>query len=155
MQQNTRQPAVAGMFYPDDPVELHEMITEFLRDARRHEDVIPKALIVPHAGYIYSGPVAASAYANLEKVAERITRVILLGPSHRVGFSGLAASGAARFSTPLGDIPVDQASVDSILALPQVRVFDQAHALEHSLEVHLPFLQEVLGDFSIVPLVVG
>jgi predicted class III extradiol MEMO1 family dioxygenase len=116
---------------------------------------VPKAIIVPHAGYIYSGPIAASAYARLQPARGTITRVVLLGPAHRVGFEGLALSSADYFVTPLGKIPVDRAALDRVSALPQVHRLDAAHAQEHSLEVHLPFLQEVLGDFTLVPLVVG
>jgi AmmeMemoRadiSam system protein B len=115
----------------------------------------PKALIVPHAGYVYSGPVAASAYATLRASRTTISRVVLLGPAHRVPVPGLAATSADRFETPLGAIPLDRAAIDQALTLPWVRVMDEAHALEHSLEVQLPFLQEVLEDFSLVPFVVG
>lgn len=149
-----RQPAVAGMFYPDDPRVLRSMIDEFLRTAKS-DGGAPKALIAPHAGYVYSGPIAASAYARLASVRDTVRRVVLLGPSHRVPFHGLAASSASQFLTPLGPVPVDQEAYNQILDLPQVRVLDEAHALEHSLEVHLPFLQEVLHDFAVVPLVVG
>lgn len=151
---NVRNPAVAGLFYPADPRELHAIIENFLASADTSVTV-PKAIIVPHAGYVYSGPIAASAYARLKPARGQITRVVLLGPSHRVGFDGLALSSADYFMTPLGRIPVDQEAVKKISRLPQVRVMDAAHAQEHSLEVHLPFLQEVLGEFSLVPLVVG
>lgn len=150
----TRNPVVAGMFYPSDPHELRTMIHDFL-GAAESSDTAPKAIIAPHAGYVYSGPVAASAYACLALARGTIRRVALLGPSHRIGFHGLAASSADRFATPLGLIPVDRTALEKVLTLPQVRVLDQAHALEHSLEVHLPFLQEVLGEFSLVPLVTG
>ena len=112
-------------------------------------------MIVPHAGYIYSGPIAASGYARLLNSPGVYTRVLLLGPAHRVAFSGLAATSAAAFSTPLGEIPVDQAAILRLAELPQVRILDDAQRLEHSLEVHLPFLQITLGHFSLVPLVVG
>ncbi len=150
----TRYPAVAGMFYPDDPEELRAMITDFLRQASP-DGPTPKALIAPHAGYVYSGPIAASAYARLASVKDTITKVVLLGPSHRVAFRGLAAPQADEFLTPLGRIRIDQASIKGILSLPQVQVMDQAHLMEHSLEVHLPFLQMVLRDFILIPLVVG
>ncbi len=148
-----RMPAVAGMFYPQHPAELHAMVAGLLRDAKTGP--APKALIAPHAGYIYSGSIAATAYKRLCEVRGHIRRVILLGPSHRVPFRGLAASSADTYRTPLGDIAVDRAALDSLRALPQVVELDEAHAMEHSLEVHLPFLQEVLGDFTLVPLVVG
>lgn len=150
-----RQPAVAGQFYPDDPVELDAMLTDFLSQVSAQPGPAPKAIIVPHAGYIYSGPVAASAYAQLIPLRGKITRVILLGPSHRVYLRGLAASHATHFATPLGLIPLDQTAIALALSLPQVHYMDAAHSSEHSLEVHLPFLQKVLGDFSLLPLVVG
>jgi len=115
----------------------------------------PKAIIAPHAGYIYSGPVAASLYARVKNAAHRINRVILLGPSHRVGFRGIAASSADYFRTPLGDIPLAVDVIKRIAELPNTGFLDQAHEQEHSLEVHLPFLQTVLDDFHLVPLVVG
>jgi len=149
-----RQPAVAGLFYPAAPEELHAMIQGFLAQAAG-DGTPPKAIIAPHAGYIYSGPVAASVYARLRPLRGRIQRVVLLGPSHRVGFEGLALSSADFFRTPLGDIPLDASARQQLATLPQVRVMDEAHLMEHSLEVHLPFLQEVLGEFSLVPLVVG
>ncbi len=149
-----RAPAVAGMFYPSDPVELDSMVRSYLRDADQ-DDPGPKALIAPHAGYIYSGSTAAKAYACLANVRKKIQRVLLLGPSHRVGFSGLAASTADAFATPLGEIPVDTDSVANITSLPQVQYLDTAHAQEHSLEVQLPFLQLALDKFTLVPLVVG
>jgi len=150
-----RQPAVAGLFYPDDPLLLQQQVAKLLT-----QDVpigpAPKALIVPHAGYIYSGPVAASAYLQLTPIRDQIQRVVLLGPAHRVAFSGLAASSAQYFATPLGMIRIDQTAMNAILELPQVRVLDQAHREEHSLEVQLPFLQTVLNtDFGLIPLVVG
>jgi len=150
-----REPVVAGMFYPGNAEELHEMVQQMLQQAGKVEAAPPKALIAPHAGYIYSGPVAASAYASLRRVRDTIERVVLLGPSHRVGFLGLATSSADTFSTPLGDIPIDTETVARLTALPQVHTLDQAHQLEHSLEVHLPFLQESLSHFKLVPLVVG
>jgi len=150
-----RPPAVAGAFYPDDPGELTAMIDTFLAQADADAPA-PKALIAPHAGYVYSGPIAANAYAPLRKKAGEIKRVVLLGPSHRVPFRGIAAPTVDYFRTPLGDIPIDKAAIQAIVDLPQVSLRDDAHAWEHSLEVHLPFLQRVLGDtFTLVPLVVG
>lgn len=150
-----REPAVAGMFYPDDPLLLQQQMERFL-STEAPITSCPKALIVPHAGYIYSGPVAATAYAQLLPVRDRIDRVVLLGPAHRVGFRGLAATEALYFSTPLGVVRIDQDAMEDILMLPQVHVLDEAHREEHSLEVQLPFLQEVLHkDFSLIPLVVG
>ena len=149
-----RKPAVAGAFYPAEPDQLHEMVAAFLKAAQQTGPV-PKAIIAPHAGYIYSGPIAASAYARVAQARDTITRVVLIGPSHRMPFSGLAISGAESFDTPFGSVPVDQDAVAMAKKLKQVHVMDAAHTLEHSLEVHLPFLQEVLADFKIVPLVVG
>ncbi len=150
----TRPPAVAGSFYPADPKQLRTMVDGFL-DAVHAEEVAPKAIIAPHAGYIYSGPVAASVYARLKALRGRITRVALLGPSHRVGFEGLALSSADYYDTPLGRIPLDKHAETLLAGLSQVRVFDSAHAREHSLEVHLPFLLETVGEFALIPLVVG
>ena len=149
-----RKPAVAGMFYPANPRELRQMVRGFLKKAKASGPV-PKAIIAPHAGYIYSGPIAATAYARLVPARDVITRVVLLGPAHRVPFAGLAAPSVDAFSTPLGDIPVDKAGVAQLRALPQIQVLDLAHATEHSLEVQLPFLQEVLAKFTLLPLCVG
>ncbi|MFY9327280.1 MAG: AmmeMemoRadiSam system protein B [Georgfuchsia sp.] len=149
-----RPPAVAGLFYPGQRKELGVDVSTLIDEAYA-ECIIPKALIVPHAGYIYSGPVAASAYATLQPQHADIRRVVLLGPVHRVPVVGLAATSAAAFETPLGKVNVDRAAIEQALRLPQVTINDQAHAQEHSLEVHLPFLQTVLDDFSIVPFAVG
>jgi len=152
--QTIRPAAVAGLFYPANPDELHEQINHFLATTTASEE-LPLALIVPHAGYIYSGPIAASAYINLRPLHNKVRRVILLGPSHRVAFHGLATSSASFFATPLGDIKLDTATSERLNQLPQVQVFDAAHVQEHSLEVQLPFLQEVLDEFELVPIVVG
>ena len=150
----TRFPAVAGLFYPADPEELREMINGFLEQAQ-NDVPPPKAIIVPHAGFIYSGPVAARAYATLKSVRGLIKKVILLGPAHRVYLRGLALPGDNEFLTPLGTIPIDVDLVKKLQGLPQVSVMDAAHSEEHSLEVHLPFLQTVLENFTLLPLVVG
>jgi len=149
-----RQAAVAGLFYPSDPHELSHMVDEFL-DAVPPPSTDPRALIAPHAGYIYSGPVAASAYGQLHPQRKTRRRVLLLGPSHRVPFAGLALSSAECYAAPLGDIAIDTRACRELLRLPQVSVLDQAHAEEHSLEVHLPFLRAVLDDFQLIPVVVG
>ena len=151
---NVRKPAVAGMFYPAERQALHQQVQSYLQTTHVTGPV-PKAIIAPHAGYIYSAPIAASAYARLQTVRDTIKRVVLLGPAHRVGFHGLALPSADRFATPLGEVPIDTKSVSDIAELPQVQVMDQAHAQEHSLEVHLPFLQELFAEFTLVPLVVG
>jgi AmmeMemoRadiSam system protein B len=149
-----RKPAVAGLFYPSAPATLKTQIDEFLAQARP-EGGVPKAIIAPHAGYVYSGPIAASAYARLLPARGTVRRVVLLGPAHRVPFRGLAAANASHFETPLGRIPVDEEALATIADLPQLVRLDEAHAQEHSLEVHLPFLQAVLGEFRLVPLAVG
>lgn len=149
-----RPPAVAGQFYPSDAGELALAVQTFLAGANSF-DLIPKALIVPHAGYIYSGAIAATAYATLRPIAARIRRVVLLGPTHRVAVRGLALPGATAFDTPLGRVMLDTAAAQSIAHLPQVGVSAQVHAFEHSLEVQLPFLQSVLSDFTLLPLAVG
>lgn len=147
-----RQPAVAGMFYPDHPQELRKELEAYLKNSCLEK--APKAMVVPHAGTIYSGPIGAQAYQTLRSKAEQIKTVILLGPAHRVALEGIAASSASHFKTPLGDIPVDQEKI-SLIQNSYVGILDQAHEEEHSLEVQLPFLQLVLKSFSIVPLVVG
>ena len=151
----TRPPAVAGLFYPAERPVLHETVTGLLAGVAAAPAAAPKALVAPHAGYVYSGPVAASAYARLAAARGRVTRVVLLGPAHRVWFEGLALPSHRVFATPLGPVPVDPDARARLADLPQVMVFDAAHAAEHSLEVHLPFLQETLGTFAVVPLVVG
>jgi len=154
---SVRAPAVAGMFYPGANRELAQSLAQMLGAAAREapERDVPKAIIAPHAGYIYSGPVAASVYALLAPARSRISRVVLLGPTHRVAVRGLALPGCEAFATPLGTVRVDARSVETLAALPQVVVSAQAHALEHSLEVHVPFLQAVLEQFTLVPLAVG
>jgi hypothetical protein len=146
------------MFYPGAPTALAADVRAFLGDAAARSvagAVLPKAVIVPHAGYVYSGAVAASAYARLAAGRDTIRRVVLFGPAHRVPVRGLALPSARAFATPLGRVEVDRDAVAAALALPQVRESDAAHALEHSLEVQLPFLQAVLGEFDIVPFAVG
>jgi AmmeMemoRadiSam system protein B len=158
MHQSIRQPAVAGAFYPGQAQALATTLAGLLEAAREKtdsRDILPKALIVPHAGYVYSGSTAALAYARLAPLRSTIRRVLLLGPVHRVPVRGLALPGAAAFATPLGDIEVDQDAVAALSKLRQVVVNHAAHALEHSLEVQLPFLQTMLEDFKLVPLAVG
>jgi AmmeMemoRadiSam system protein B len=150
-----RPPAFAGRFYPSDPVELRRLITDLLAEVPATTGLAPKALIAPHAGYLYSGPIAASAYAQFIPARGQIRRIILLGPSHFVALNGLATTSAEAFATPLGVVPVDIEAVREARLLPQVRELDEAHEQEHSLEVQLPFLQTVLGDFTLVPLAVG
>lgn len=151
----TRPAAVAGLFYPRDRASLAQEVAQLMGNAHPRAGAAPKALIAPHAGYVYSGPIAANAYALLAPGREVITRVVLLGPTHRVPVRGLALPAAARFMTPLGAVEIDQSAVERLHALPQIVVSDEAHALEHSLEVHIPFLQSMLNDFKLVPLAVG
>src|SRR5512140_1910649 len=151
-----RPPAVAGMFYPDSPEVLEQTLVEMLahpEGARLPRP--PKALIVPHAGYVYSGPIAASAYAQLEPFRDRFRHVVLLGPAHHVRVRGLALPKAERFGTPLGEVQLDIEGIQRLSGLPQVTRSAAAHEIEHSLEVQLPFLQHVLGDFLLLPLAVG
>ena len=156
--QGTRPAAVAGFFYPDDPSELRRMVDGYLLDAARAPGALdppPKAIIAPHAGYPYSGPIAGSAFEPFRPLAGKVERVVLLGPSHRVAFRGMALPAARAFATPFGEIEVDLAAAERLLELPGVRVDPRPHAEEHSLEVELPFLHQVLGDFLLVPIVVG
>lgn len=150
-----RSPAVAGMFYPGNPSVLRATVDELLAGVSASCPRQPKALIVPHAGYIYSGSTAAAAYAALAPWAATIRRVVLLGPTHRVAVDGLALPESEAFATPLGTVPIDAEAVAAVADLPQVVMSERVHAPEHSLEVHLPFLQRVLGEFTVVPLAVG
>lgn len=155
---NTRPAAVAGAFYPARSAALRTTIAEAYRAAPATAALPasrPRALIVPHAGYVYSGAIAASAYRLLEPFAAAIRRVVLLGPAHRVAFAGMAVPQAECFATPLGEIRIDVKARRTALALPGVIESDQPHAQEHSLEVQLPFLQSLLGDFSLLPVVIG
>ena len=151
----TRPAAVAGMFYPASPEALRGSVRAFLDEAGPGDAVAPKVLIVPHAGYVYSGSTAAHGYATLRRVAAQVRRVVVIGPAHRVAVRGVAIPSVDRFETPLGPIDLDRAVLDALAAEPNVVRSDRAHAAEHALEVQLPFLQEVLGDFTLVPLVVG
>lgn len=151
-----REPAVAGLFYPGRAQRLQQDVESLLSEAAEQPaGPSPKALIVPHAGYIYSGPVAARAYRRLTGIEDVIDRVVLLGPAHRVFLHGMAVPEAMAFATPLGEIPLDLAAIEAISDLPGVCRSDAAHAREHSLEVQLPFLQTMLADFHLVPVVVG
>jgi len=154
-----RPPAVAGSFYPAQATVLASTLASLLAAARSGQAAkdapVPKVLIVPHAGYIYSGPMAARAYAQLDSMHDTVRRVVLLGPVHRVPVRGLALPGTAAFATPLGEIAIDQDAVAALRHLAQVVVSPAAHAQEHSLEVQLPFLQTVLADFKLLPLAVG
>jgi MEMO1 family protein len=154
--QTIRRPAVAGTFYPATREELMNALSEAFADSRPPDPpVTPKALVAPHAGYVYSGAIAASAYRTIEG-RDDIRRVVLLGPSHFVPFEGLAAPAADVFRTPLGDFDIASDARDVVGALPQVTVSDTPHMREHSLEVQLPFLQHQLsGSVDLLPLAVG
>lgn len=153
-----RKPVAAGRFYASDPVtlqrEVRELLDEALRTGSRANGTVPKALIAPHAGYMYSGPIAASAYAQIQG-AEGVRRVVIIGPAHFVTVTGVATTPSEAFRTPLGDVPVDSEVINSLSGLPQVTSRADAHAPDHALETQLPFLQVLLKDFSIVPLLVG
>ena len=151
-----RPAAVAGAFYPGSPDRLRGMVEDLLRDAPSVSAPAPKAIIAPHAGYVYSGPIAASAFKAVASRAGTVERVVLLGPAHFVPIPGLALPEHNYFETPLGEVAVDPDGAQASIRLPQVRVQPAAHVQEHSLEVEIPFLQVVLGDgFQIVPLAVG
>jgi len=152
---DTRPAAVAGTFYSDKPSELKQDIERLLECNPASHKIRPKALICPHAGYVYSGPIAAKAYNLLRPFAQNIKRVVLLGPAHRVALRGIALSSALFFDTPLGRIKVDHDADQKLANHKELTQNDEAHKLEHSLEVQLPFLQILLADFCLVPLVVG
>ncbi len=170
--QEVRQTAVAGSFYPADAEKLRHQIDQLLEEARgaasgtvpdsvdsarasHHDTIGPLALIAPHAGYIYSGATAASAFDTLARVAAGIHRVVVIGPSHFVPFTGVALPEATVFRTPFGDLELDAEGVGALRELPQIVTLAEPHRREHAVEVELPFLQTVLDDFSIVPLVTG
>jgi MEMO1 family protein len=155
VQTSVRRPAVAGLFYPADPAELRAAVSEHLRQAPPPRGEAPKALIVPHAGYIYSGRVAGCAYAQVAHREQPPRRIVLIGPSHRVYLRGAAAPQADAFETPLGVIEIDRALRARLLERQAVIQSDQPHALEHSLEVQLPFLQAMFRDFTLLPIVLG
>ncbi|MGZ9032606.1 MAG: AmmeMemoRadiSam system protein B, partial [Burkholderiaceae bacterium] len=151
----TRPAAVAGRFYPASPEALRTSVREYLDEAGLALGPTPKVLIVPHAGYIYSGSTAARGYATLRDGAGQIRRVVLIGPAHHVAVRGVAIPSVDRFETPVGIVELDRPAMEMLGRSPHVVVSDRAHASEHALEVQLPFLQAVLDDFSLVPLVVG
>lgn len=161
----TRPPAVAGLFYPSDPGELEQMVHHLLEDARRagasesqsrpRHERYPSAVIAPHAGYVYSGPVAASAYVYLDQAVGSVDRVAVFGPSHRVPIEGLALSSAAAFEMPGFTMRADGNAVELLQGSDLATVVDAAHAAEHSMEVHFPFVRAVLGDVMVAPIAVG
>ena len=151
----TRRAAVAGYFYEAEAGRLQHLVNELLSAGTAVAGALPEALIVPHAGYVYSGSTAACAYRCLLADPGQVQRVLLIGPAHRVLVHGQAIPSVDNFSTPLGEIPLDRSGLDLISGLPGVQISDEAHREEHSLEVQLPFLQTVLRDFSLVPVLVG
>jgi AmmeMemoRadiSam system protein B len=150
-----RPPAVAGLFYPDEPAELRDAVSDYLAQAPAVAGESPKALIVPHAGYIYSGGIAAAAYSQLAHRRSQIRRVVLIGPSHRVYLQGMAVPTAEAFQTPLGVVPIDRELKARVLAHSQVVEAGEPHANEHCLEVQLPFLQMLLDEFTLLPVALG
>jgi len=152
---SVRPAVVAGQFYPEDPAALRNLVQGYLEAAPEWAGSTVKAVIAPHAGYRFSGPIAGSAYACFLPDRIVVKRVLLLGPSHRIPFPGLATSDAASWSTSLGEIPLDRQACRLLQDLPQVRISDEAHHVEHSLEVQVPFLQVVFGKIHLVPLLVG
>lgn len=154
---SVRPAAIAGLFYPGSAGELSRTVDAMLAavPVTNAAADVPKAIIAPHAGFIYSGAIAASVYARLTPARDRIKRVVLLGPTHRVAIHGMALPGVDAFATPLGVVPIDQAGVKSLMKLPYVGHNAEAHRLEHCLEVQLPFLQKVFANFTLLPLAVG
>ncbi len=150
-----KQPAVAGLFYSDNPEKLRSQVASFLDEGQAGRVKKPKALIAPHAGYIYSGTTAGHAYAQLQSVADKIRHVVILAPSHHLAFPGIGYCSAEQFQTPLGCLKANFDAIALIKTLPQVNQVDEAFEKEHSLEVQLPFLQVALGDMQITPLLVN
>lgn len=150
-----KEAAVSGQFYPSSPEQLANDVKAYIHQATTANEPPPEAIIAPHAGYIYSGPIAGSAYAPLAQLRNEIKQVAVLAPAHRVAVSGLALCNATHFETPLGVIPVSMSTVKALSDLPDVEFVDPAFAHEHAIEVQLPFLQETLGEFELVPILVG
>jgi AmmeMemoRadiSam system protein B len=150
---NARMPSVAGSFYPNNVEQLKRQLTNFIEE--EVTDIVPKALIVPHAGYCYSGAIAGHGFSYLQHCKNTIERVILLGPSHRVPLRGCAVPSSDVFTTPLGDINIDQRACQQLQRLGLATCSERAHQWEHSLEVQLPFLQSCLNNFTLIPVVVG
>ena len=152
---STRNAAVAGFFYEADASRLQDHVNQLLDAASDESEPVPEILIVPHAGYVYSGSTAACAYRRLRKHPDRVRRILLMGPAHRVYVAGMAIPSVDSFTTPLGEVALDRGGLERIAAMPGVEISDEAHREEHSLEVQLPFLQTVLNDFMLMPVVVG
>jgi AmmeMemoRadiSam system protein B len=154
-EKRVRPPAVSGSFYPREPQVLRSELLDLMSKVRAPELKPPLGLIAPHAGYMYSGPVAATAFAGISALRGRVGRVLLLGPPHYAPVRRIAAPSSTAFATPLGEVPLDQKVIGELVAADLIDIDDAAHALEHALEVELPFLQLLLGGFSLVPLLVG
>ncbi|MEN8174618.1 MAG: AmmeMemoRadiSam system protein B [Pseudomonadota bacterium] len=150
-----RYPSVAGLFYPGDAAKLRHDIKDFMDAAGALAGNPPKAIVAPHAGYIYSGQVAGYSYAAIHELSRRVTRVLVFAPAHRYPFRGMAVPSQDAFSTPLGEIPLDDPGIETALTHPQVSRLDRAFDGEHAIEVQLPFLQQSLEEFSLVPILVG
>ena len=153
--ETVRPPEVAGMFYPDDPDACADLVMRCLEGARPAPPGEPKVVVAPHAGYVYSGAIAGTAYAPLAARREKFERVVMLGPAHRAGFRGMATTSATAWASPLGTVPVDWSAIEPLLTRPDFRIADNAFTREHCLEVQIPFLQRVLDRFAIVPILVG
>lgn len=151
-----RPAAIAGMFYPGNAFDLARTVDTLLTAAKpAASHTAPKAIIAPHAGFVYSGPIAARIYARFASARQRIKRIVLLGPTHRVAVHGMALPGVNAFATPLGEVPIDADAANALLKLPFIGNSVEAHRHEHCLEVHLPFLQKIFDEFTLVPLAVG
>ena len=150
-----RKPAVAGQFYPADPHSLEQVVTDYLSSPEPHPTTPSPAIIAPHAGYVYSGPIAGSSYRCLNQQTSTFERVVVISPSHTLKFRGVAASSASAFDGPLGNVPLDQEAILNLQRQNLVSLLDKAHDQEHGIEVHLPFLQLTVGSFELVPLVTG
>lgn len=152
---NIRPPAVAGSFYSRGPKDLTAAVDVLLSQARPCREAGLCGIVAPHAGYMYSGPIAASAFTEVAASGRRFERVLLIGPPHYVSVGGVAAPSATAFATPLGEVEVDRDAIATLLDAGLVTLNDRAHGPEHSLEVELPFLQRVLRRFTLVPLLIG
>lgn len=155
MKTTIRSAAVAGRFYPENRTELAQSVSGYLSRSLTHDNAPPLAIIAPHAGYPYSGPIAGSAYRGLAGPSKPYNRVIVIGPSHTLAFRGVAAPSASAFESPLGLVPVDQSSLQALQQKNLVSFLDKAHVREHGIEVHLPFLQLTVGSFELIPLITG
>lgn len=148
-----RKPTVAGLFYPSETDNLSKLITDLLN--QKPPVSFTKMLIVPHAAYQYIGEILAQSYLHLFSRSQQIKTVVLLTPSHHIKFNGIAITSKDCYLTPFGEVIIDSDAMMTLLNFPQVVMFDDAHIKEHSIEIHLPFLQTILPSFSLVPLIIG